>query len=78
MTAQVTGLQPGTFVHTFGDAHIYTNHLDQVRLQLTRTPYALPTMQLNPEIKDLRDFRITDFTLINYQCHPAIKGAVSV
>ena len=78
MTAQVTGLQPGTFVHTFGDAHIYTNHLDQVRLQLTRTPYALPTMQLNPEIKDLRDFRITDFTLTNYQCHPAIKGAVSV
>ena len=78
MTAQVTGLQPGTFVHTFGDAHIYTNHLDQVRLQLTRTPYELPTMQLNPEIKDLRDFRITDFTLTNYQCHPAIKGAVSV
>ncbi len=78
MTAQVTGLQPGTFVHTFGDAHIYTNHLDQVRLQLSRTPYALPTMQLNPEIKDLRDFRITDFTLTNYQCHPAIKGAVSV
>ena len=78
MTAQVTGLQPGTFVHTFGDAHIYTNHLDQVRLQLSRTPYARPTMQLNPEIKDLRDFRITDFTLTNYQCHPAIKGAVSV
>ena len=78
MTAQVTGLQPGSFVHTLGDAHIYINHLDQVRLQLSRTPFALPTMQLNPDISDLRDFRINDFTLTNYQCHPAIKGVVSV
>lgn len=78
MTAQVTGLKPGTFVHTLGDAHIYTNHLEQVKLQLSRTPFELPEMQLNPEVMDLRDFKITDFTLTGYQCHPAIKGEVSV
>lgn len=78
MTAQVTGLKPGVFVHTLGDAHIYLNHLDQVREQLSRTPFALPQMQLNPAITDLRDFRISDFTLTDYQCHPAIKGVVSV
>lgn len=78
MVAQVTGLQPGEFVHTLGDAHIYLNHIDQVRLQLSRTPYALPTMLLNPDVHDIRDFRISDFTLQGYQCHPAIKGEVSV
>ena len=78
MVAQVTGLQPGTFVHTLGDAHIYLNHLDQVNLQLSREPLPLPKMVLNPEIKDIRDFRIEDFHLEGYQCHPAIKGEVSV
>ena len=78
MVAQVTGLQPGEFVHTTGDTHIYLNHIGQVKLQLSREPFPLPTMQLNPDIKDIRDFRITDFTLKDYQCHPAIKGEVSV
>jgi thymidylate synthase len=78
MVAQVTGLQPGTFVHTLGDAHIYSNHLDQVREQLQRTPYPLPQMQLNPEVKDLLDFKYEDFTLLNYQAHPHIKGVVAV
>lgn len=78
MMAQVTGLKPGTFVHTLGDAHIYLNHLDQVRLQLSREPLALPTMEINPEVDDIRNFKITDFTLKDYQCHPAIKGEVSV
>jgi thymidylate synthase len=78
MVAQVTGLQPGEFVHTTGDTHIYLNHIDQVKLQLSREPFPLPTMQLNPDIKDIRDFRISDFTLKDYQCHPAIKGEVSV
>ena len=78
MVAQVTGLQPGTFVHTLGDAHIYLNHLDQVKLQLSREPLPLPAMVLNPDVKDIRDFRIEDFHLEGYQCHPAIKGEVSV
>ena len=78
MVAQVTGLQPGEFVHTLGDAHIYLNHVEQVKLQLSRQPYPLPVMHLNPEVKDIRDFKITDFTLEGYQCHPAIKGEVSV
>lgn len=78
MVAQVTGLQPGTFVHTLGDAHIYLNHLDQVRLQLEREPYPLPQMQLNPEVKELLDFKYEDFTLLNYQAHPHIKGIVAV
>ena len=78
MAAQVTGLKPGTFVHTLGDAHIYLNHMDQVNLQLSREPFALPKMVLNPEIKDIRDFKIEDFHLEDYQCHPAIKGQVSV
>lgn len=78
MVAQVTGLEVGEFVHTLGDAHIYLNHVDQVKLQLSRETYPLPTMKLNPEIKDIRDFKIADFTLENYQCHPAIKGEVSV
>ncbi|MCR5360676.1 MAG: thymidylate synthase [Bacteroidales bacterium] len=78
MVAQVTGLKPGEFIHTLGDAHIYLNHIEQVKLQLSREPYPLPTMRLNPEVNDIRNFRIGDFVLENYQCHPAIKGEVSV
>lgn len=78
MMAQVCGLQPGDFVHTFGDAHIYKNHLDQVHLQLSREPRPLPTMRLNPEVKDIFGFRYEDFTLENYNPHPHIKGEVSV
>lgn len=78
MTAQVCGLQVGDFVHTLGDAHIYLNHLEQVKLQLTRTPYPLPTMRLNPTVKDISGFNYEDFTLENYQCHPTIKGEISV
>ena len=78
MVAQVTGLKPGTFVHTLGDAHIYTNHLEQVRLQLSREPYPLPKMLINPEVKDILDFRYEDFTLADYEAHPHIKGVVAV
>lgn len=78
MMAQVTGLQPGEFVHTLGDAHIYLNHIDQVKLQLSREPYPLPQMILNPERKSIFDFVYNDFQLINYQSHPHIKGDVSV
>lgn len=78
MVAQVCGLEPGDFVHTLGDAHIYKNHLDQVRLQLTREPRPLPTMRINPEVKDLFSFQYEDFTLENYNPHPHIKGEVSV
>lgn len=78
MIAQVTGLQPGDFIHSFGDVHIYTNHLEQVELQLTREPYPLPTMRLNPDVKDIFSFTIDDFTLENYQAHPHIKGVVAV
>ena len=78
MMAQVCGLEPGDFVHTFGDAHIYKNHLDQVRLQLTRDPRPLPTMRINPEIHDIFGFEYEDFTLENYDPHPHIKGEVSV
>lgn len=78
MMAQVTGLKPGDFIHSFGDLHIYNNHFDQVKLQLTRTPYPLPAMRLNPDVKDLFDFRFEDFTLENYQSHPHIKGVVAV
>jgi len=78
MVAQVTGLQPGDFVHTFGDLHIYSNHLDQVKLQLSREPRALPTMTLNPERRELKDFVYEDFTLAGYDPHPPIKGAVAV
>jgi thymidylate synthase len=78
MMAQVTGLQPGDFVHTFGDVHIYSNHLEQVKLQLTREPYALPTMKINPEVKSIFDFKFEDFELVNYQAHPHIKGDVAV
>jgi len=78
MIAQVTGLKPGEFIHTLGDAHIYLNHIDQVRLQLTREPYPLPKMELNPGVKDILDFSYDDFTLKDYLSHPAIKGEISV
>lgn len=78
MMAQVCDLQPGDFIHSFGDVHIYNNHFEQVKLQLTRTPFPLPTMKLNPEVKDLFDFDFEDFTLENYQHHPPIKGVVAV
>lgn len=78
MVAQVCGLQPGEFIHTLGDAHLYRNHLDQARLQLTREPRALPRMILNPEVKNLEDFKYEDFTLEGYDPHPHIKAEVSV
>lgn len=78
MVAQVCDLEPGEFIHTFGDAHIYLNHLEQVELQLSREPRALPTMKLNPEVKDIFSFKFEDFTLEGYDPHPHIKGAVSV
>lgn len=78
MMAQVCNLQPGDFVHTFGDAHIYNNHLDQVNLQLSRSPFPLPQMKMNPEIKNILDFKYEDFELVNYHCHPGIKGEISV
>ena len=78
MVAQVCGLQPGEFVHTLGDAHIYANHVEQIRLQLSREPRPLPTMQLNPAVQDLFDFKYEDFTLVGYDPHPAIKGEVAV
>ena len=78
MIAQVCDLEPGEFVHTFGDVHIYNNHMEQVKLQLSRKPYPLPGMKLNPAVKSIFDFQYEDFTLENYQCHPAIKAPVAV
>lgn len=78
MVAQVTGLEAGDFVHTLGDAHLYTNHLPQAGLQLQRAPFALPQMKLNSEVTDLLAFRFEDFELENYQCHEHIKAAVAV
>lgn len=78
MMAQVCGLKPGKFIHTLGDAHIYLNHIEQIRLQLTREPYPLPTMRINPDVKDIFGFRYEDFELENYQCWPHIKGEVAV
>ena len=78
MMAQVTGLQPGEFIHTLGDAHLYSNHLEQANLQLTRTPFPLPTIRLNPDVTSIFDFRYEDFELIGYQCHPHIKAPVAV
>lgn len=78
MIAQVCDLEPGDFVHTFGDVHIYNNHIDQVKLQLSRTPYPLPVMKLNPATRNIFDFRYEDFSLENYQSHPAIKAPVAV
>lgn len=78
MMAQVCDLQLGEFVHTLWDAHIYLNHLDQIHEQLSRTPYHLPTMKINPNVKSIFDFKYEDFTLENYECHPAIKWEISV
>ncbi|MFA7381478.1 MAG: thymidylate synthase [Bacteroidia bacterium] len=78
MMAQVCGLQPGDFVHTFGDAHIYSNHFEQVELQLSREPRAYPTMRINPDVKSIFDFQYSDFTLENYDPHPSIKAPVAV
>lgn len=78
MMAQVCDLQPGEFIHTFGDAHIYNNHINQLNEQISREPKPLPTMRLNPDIKDIFDFKFEDFALINYETHPHIKGQVSV
>ena len=76
--AQVCDLEPGEFIHTFGDVHIYSNHMEQVKLQLSRTPYPLPMMKLNPSVKNVFDFKFEDFTLENYQSHPSIKAPVAV
>ena len=78
MVAQVTGLKPGEFIHTLGDAHIYLNHLEQVKLQLTREPYPLPRMLLNQEKRNITDFSFEDFSLLDYSSHPHIKGEISV
>lgn len=78
MVAQVCGLRPGRFIHTLGDAHIYVNHLDQVREQLAREPYPLPTMRINPSVRDIDGFRYEDFELEGYQAWPHIKGVVAV
>jgi thymidylate synthase len=78
MIAQVCDLELGEFIHTFGDVHIYNNHMEQVNLQLSRKPFPLPTMKLNPEVKNIFDFKFEDFTLENYQFHPAIKAPVAV
>lgn len=76
--AQVCDLEPGEFVHTFGDAHLYSNHAEQVEEQLSRTPYSLPTMKINPDVKDLFAFKFEDFELLDYQCHPHIKAPVAI
>lgn len=78
MMAQICGLEPGEFVHTFGDTHLYTNHFDQAKLQLSRDIRPLPTMKINPNVKDLFDFKYEDFELVNYDPHPHIKAAVAV
>ncbi len=78
MIAQVCDLEAGEFVHTFGDVHLYSNHFEQAQLQLTRTPFPLPAMKINPAIKDIFEFKFEDFELINYQSHPAIKAPVAV
>ena len=77
-SAQVCDLEPGDFIHTFGDAHIYTNHFEQMKLQLTREPKKLPTIKINNEVKNIFDFKFEDFILENYDPHPHIKGKVAV
>lgn len=78
MVAQVCDLQYGDFVHSFGDVHLYNNHIEQAKLQLSRNPYPLPAMKINPAVKDIFNFKFEDFTLENYQCHPHIKAPVAV
>ena len=78
MIAQVCDMEPGEFVHSFGDVHLYNNHFEQANLQLTRTAFPLPQMKINPEVKDIFDFKFEDFELMNYQSHPAIKAPVAV
>jgi thymidylate synthase len=78
MVAQVTGLKAGDFIHTIGDTHLYLNHLEQVDLQLTREPRPLPQMKINPDVKNIFDFKYEDFELVDYDPHPHIKGVVAV
>jgi thymidylate synthase len=78
MVAQVCDLEPGDFVHTLGDAHLYSNHLEQARLQLTREPRPLPRMEINPGVRSIFDFKYEDFTLTGYDPHPAIKASIAV
>jgi thymidylate synthase len=78
MVAQVCGLKAGDFVHTLGDAHLYSNHIDKAQLQLTRTPYSLPKMNINPAVKSIFSYNYEDFRLVNYQFHPAIKAEIAV
>jgi thymidylate synthase len=78
MVAHVTGLEPGEFIHTIGDAHLYMNHIEQVQEQLTRTPFTLPTLRLNPNVKSIFDFCFEDIEIVNYHAHPHIKGTVAV
>ena len=78
MIAQVCDMEPGDFVHSFGDVHLYNNHFEQADLQLSRTPFPLPEMKINPAVKDIFDFKFEDFELLNYQCHPGIKAPVAV
>ena len=78
MVAQATGYQPGEFIHTLGDAHLYSNHVEQARLQLTREPLPLPTLRLNPEVSDLFAFRFEDITIENYEAHAGIKAPIAV
>lgn len=78
MMAQVCGLKVGDFVHTLGDAHLYSNHLEQTDLQLSRDTYSLPTMKINPDVSSIFDFKFEDFELVDYEAHPHIKGAVAV
>jgi len=78
MIAQVCDMEPGEFIHSFGDVHLYSNHFEQAKLQLTRTPFALPEMKINPAVKNIFDFKFEDFELVNYESHPAIKAPVAV
>ena len=78
MIAQACGLQPGEFVHSLGDTHLYNNHFEQAQLQLKRKPYPLPQMKLNPEVNSIFDFKYEDFELVNYEAHPHIKAKVAV
>ena len=78
MIAQVCDLEPGDFVHTFGDAHLYSNHSEQVDTQLAREPFPLPTMKINPDVKNIFDFTYEDFELVGYQCHPGIRAPIAI